>query len=67
MYIVDKAALADKHRNEKMEDIQFDLTSTDYLVFDRFADIVVLERYHADFRKEGQHSYGYKLQSGRMK
>ena len=27
----------------------------------------VLERYHADFRKEGLHSYDYKLQSGRMK
>ena len=27
----------------------------------------VLERYHADFREEGRHSYDYKLQSGRMK
>lgn len=27
----------------------------------------VLERYHADFRKEGLHSYEYKLQNGRMK
>lgn len=27
----------------------------------------VLERYHADFRKEGLHSYEYKLNSGRVK
>lgn len=27
----------------------------------------VLERYHADFRAEGRHSYDYKLQNGRMK
>lgn len=27
----------------------------------------VLERYHADFRKEGLHSYEYKLASGRVK
>lgn len=27
----------------------------------------VLERYHEDFRKEGRHSYEYKLKSGRMK
>jgi short-subunit dehydrogenase len=27
----------------------------------------VLERYHADFRKEGLHSYEYKIQSGRTK
>lgn len=27
----------------------------------------VLERYHADFRKEGLHSYDYKTNSGRMK
>ena len=27
----------------------------------------VLERYHADFRKEGLHSYEYKMASGRMK
>ena len=26
----------------------------------------VLERYHADFRAEGRHSYDYKLQSGRV-
>lgn len=26
----------------------------------------VLERYHADFREEGRHSYDYKLQSGRL-
>lgn len=27
----------------------------------------VLDRYHADFRAEGRHSYDYKLQSGRIK
>lgn len=27
----------------------------------------VLERYHADFRAEGRHSYDYKLKSGRIK
>ncbi len=27
----------------------------------------VLERYHADFRTEGEHSYDYKLNSGRVK
>lgn len=26
----------------------------------------VLERYHADFRKEGEHSYDYKVESGRV-
>jgi hypothetical protein len=26
----------------------------------------VLERYHEDFRKEGLHSYDYKLKSGRV-
>ena len=27
----------------------------------------VLERYHANFRAEGRHSYEYKEQSGRVK
>lgn len=27
----------------------------------------VLERYHQDFRKEGRHSYDYKIESGRIK
>ena len=27
----------------------------------------VLERYHADFRAEGEHSYEYKINSGRIK
>ena len=27
----------------------------------------VLQRYHDDFRKEGLHSYDYKMNSGRMK
>ena len=26
----------------------------------------VLERYHSDFRKEGLHSYEYKINSGRI-
>lgn len=26
----------------------------------------VLDRYHEDFRKEGRHSYEYKLKSGRI-
>lgn len=26
----------------------------------------VLNRYHTDFRKEGRHSYDYKIQSGRV-
>ena len=26
----------------------------------------VLERYHADFRAEGEHSYDYKIESGRL-
>jgi hypothetical protein len=26
----------------------------------------VLARYHDDFRKEGEHSYDYKVQSGRI-
>ena len=26
----------------------------------------VFERYHADFRAEGEHSYEYKLKSGRV-
>lgn len=39
VYIVDKAALAEEYRNEKTESIQFDLTSEDYSLFDRFSDI----------------------------
>ena len=39
VYIVDKAPLAEEYRNEKTESIQFDLTSEDYSLFDRFSDI----------------------------
>ncbi len=39
VYIVDKAPLAEEYKEEKIESIQFDLTSEDYSLFDRFADI----------------------------
>lgn len=39
VYIVDKASLAEEYRNEKTESFQFDLTSEDYSLFDRFSDI----------------------------
>lgn len=39
VYIVDKEPLAEEYRNEKTESIQFDLTSEDYSLFDRFSDI----------------------------
>ena len=39
VYIVDKAPLADEHKNSKIESVQFDLTGEDYSLFDRFADI----------------------------
>ena len=39
VYIVDKAPLADEYKEDKIESIQFDLTSEDYSVFDQFADI----------------------------
>lgn len=39
VYVVDKAELKEEYRNEKVESIQFDLTSNDYSVFDRFNDI----------------------------
>ena len=42
IYIVDKAALASEYQNEKIESIQFDLTSTDFSLFDRFTDVDTL-------------------------
>ena len=39
VYVVDKAALAEEFQHEKIESIQFDLTSQDYAVFDQFQDI----------------------------
>ena len=39
VYIVDKAPLADEYKEDKIESFQFDLTSSDYSVFDRFKDI----------------------------
>lgn len=44
------------------------LEAKDDLFIPQYDDIFknVLERYHADFRAEGEHSYDYKLKSGRM-
>ena len=39
VYIVDKAPLADEHKEEKIESLRFDLTSEDYSIFNRFNDI----------------------------
>ena len=39
VYVVDKAALAEEFRHEKIESLLFDLTSQDYTVFDQFQDI----------------------------
>ena len=39
VYVLDKAALAEEFRHEKIESIQFDLTCQDYAVFDQFQDI----------------------------
>lgn len=39
VYIIDKAALAEKYQKEKIDSIQFDLTDVDYSLFDRFTDI----------------------------
>lgn len=39
VYIVDKAQLAEKYRNGKIESFQFDLTNSDYSLFDSFTDI----------------------------
>lgn len=39
VYVVDKAELKEEYRHEMIESLQFDLTSNDYSVFDRFNDI----------------------------
>ena len=39
VYIVDKAQLAEEYKEKKIESYQFDLTSADYTIFDKFNDI----------------------------
>lgn len=39
IYIVDKAELAEEYNNEKIKCFQFDLTNSDYSIFDSFTDI----------------------------
>ena len=39
VYVVDKAPLADEHKDAKIESRQFDLTSADYSALDRYDDI----------------------------
>jgi len=39
VFIVDKAPLAEQYREQKIESYEFDLTSADYSLFDRFTDI----------------------------
>lgn len=39
VYIVDKAPLAEEYQEAKIKSFQFDLTSEDYSIFDKFADI----------------------------
>ena len=39
IYIVDKAILSDEYKEDKIQSIQFDLTSEDYCIFDHFTDI----------------------------
>ena len=51
------------------KDIIRHLECKDDLFIPQYEEIFknVLERYHADFREEGRHSYDYKLNSGRIK
>ena len=42
IYIIDKASLAEEHYNSKFHCFQFDLTQTDYSIFDQFTDIDTL-------------------------
>lgn len=42
VYIVDRAALAEKYAHPKFESFQFDLTNEDYSFFSRFHDIDTL-------------------------
>lgn len=39
VYIIDKAPLAEEYNESKIESSQFDLTSEDYSIFDKFQDI----------------------------
>lgn len=39
VYIIDKAPLAEEYQENKIKSFQFDLTSEDYSIFDRFTDI----------------------------
>ena len=39
VYIVDKAPLPEEYRKENIENFEFDLTNSDYSLFDRFTDI----------------------------
>ena len=50
-------------------DILSHLWNRDDLFIPQYDEVFkeVLERYHADFRAEGRHSYEYKMQSGRVK
>lgn len=50
-------------------DIIEHLETKDDLFIPKYNEVYheVLERYHADFRKEGEHSYDYKVESGRIK
>ena len=50
-------------------DILQHLEKKDDLFIPKYDEVFhdVLERYHQDFRKEGLHSYDYKLKSGRVK
>lgn len=42
VYIVDKVSVAPEFHNTKFDFFQFDLTKTDYSIFDRFQDVDVL-------------------------
>ncbi len=39
VYVVDKAPLAKEYQEEKISSYEFDLTSTDYSIFDQFNDV----------------------------
>ncbi len=39
IYVVDKATLREEFYHEKIENVQFDLTSQDYSIFDKYKDI----------------------------
>ena len=50
------------------KEILIHLKAKDDLFIPQYGEVFheVLERYHADFRKEGLHSYDYKIKSGRL-